>query len=329
MTHTQRLLTPLVLVTALAVQCACGSAAPTAPSSTTPGAPSTPTVSQPVYVVLFTHIEDNTPAGEFGSAAARASYARARQGLIDMATLARRYNLKWVLEPDWTFLLATQAYEDADMMSNTAGKHVLRYLRDSMGVAIDAHSHENGGYNYTDVAELLVQLGVGGSTVMGGHVWDPALPQFQMWDRFRVPVSGSRYPSARWRAEILMGAGTPNHVNDPTVSGVWRPRDRNSFFTDDPTGNIVSVGAFKGDVPGIVELNTLSAAGTIASNCMKTASIHILMANLTSAGGLASTENTYVAPVAALGSQAVTTDFTSLVGTWRSQYASNGCVYRQ
>jgi len=125
-----------------------------------------------------------------------------------------------------------------------------------------------------------------------------------------------------------MGAGTPNHVNDPIVSGVWRPKDRNNFFTDDPLGNITSVGVFKGNVDGILELNALSKAGTIASTCMKTTLIHLLPANLTSTSGLASLESTYVAPIAALGSsQALTTDFTSLVNTWRSSFGGSGCTY--
>jgi hypothetical protein len=310
-----------------------GSSSPTAPSTTdttsTTTTPTTPATQTPVYVVLFTHIEDNTPAGTIGSAAARTNYARLRQGLIDMATLARRYNVKWSLQPDWKFLLAAEAYEDAEMTASTSGKNILRYLRDSFGTVIDPHSHENGGYNYTDVAYLLDRLGVGGSTVIGGHIWDPALPQFQQWDRFRTAQSGSTYPSALWRGDILMGAGTPNHTNDPIVSGVWRPRDRNNYFTDDAGGNIVSIGAFKGDIDGINELNTLSKAGTIASSCMKTASIHIQPANLTTSGGLSSMETTYVAPLAALGSQVVSTDFTTLVATWRSSYSAKGCVYQQ
>ncbi len=307
-----------------------GSASPTAPNTTatTTTTTTTSTAPTPVYVVLFTHIEDNTPTGTIGDAITRTNYLRTRQSVIDMATLARRYSVKWVLQPDWKFLLAALAYEDASMTSSTGGVNVLRYLRDTMGVAIDAHSHENFGYNYTDVAYLLDQLGVGGTTVIGGHVWDPSLPQFQNWDRFRSAQSGQTYPSARWRGDILMGAGTPNHVNDPTVSGVWHPKDRNNFFTDDPTGNIVSVGQFKGDVDGITELNALARAGTIASTCMKTASIHLLPSTLTSTSGLASVESTYVAPIAALGSsQAVTTDFTSLVATWRSSFGGRGCTY--
>ncbi len=284
---------------------------------------------QPVYVAVFTHIEDNTPAGTIGTDQARNNYLNLRARLVEMAALARRYNVKWSLQPDWKYLVAAQTYEDATAMASTGGLNLFRYLRDSQNAAIDPHSHENGGYNYTDVAYLLTQFGVGGSTVIGGHIWDPSLPQFQHWDRFRLPVSGQMYPAASWRGDILMGSGTPNHVNDPIVSGVWRPQDSRNYFTDSASGNITAVGAFKSDIAGITELLGLSRNGVIASNCMMTATLHVGPSDLTAAGGLATVESTIIAPLAAFGSQVVITDFTSMISTWRSQYQSRGCVYRQ
>src|SRR6185369_17491864 len=100
-------------------------------------------------------------------------------------------------------------------------------------------------------------------------------PQFQHWDRFREPVAGIRYPAALWRGDILMGSGTPNHVNDPIVSGVWRPKNRNEYFTDDPQGNIACIGAYKGDVATISELVTLYSSHVAPATCLLTASIHI------------------------------------------------------
>ncbi len=184
----------------------------------------------PVYVTLFTHIEDNTPAGQLGTAECRQSYLVWRNRLIGVADLFRKHEVRWVLEPDWKFLLAALIYEDSTLQANTNHKNLLRYLKEDLNVAIDPHSHENGGYNYTDVAHLLDSLGVGGSTVIGGHVWAPTLPQFAEWDRFRVPQRGAKYPWAWWRGDILMGSATPNHVNDPIVSGVWRPKDRYPFL---------------------------------------------------------------------------------------------------
>jgi len=135
------------------------------------------------------------------------------------------------------------------------------YLRDNWGMVIDAHAHESGAYNYTDIAYLLEQLGVGGTTVIGGHIWDPTLPQFAHWKRFRAPLARLHFPSASWRGDILMGSGTPNHTNDPIVNGVWRPLDPNNYFVDLPLGNIADIGAYKGDIAGITTLQSLYASG--------------------------------------------------------------------
>lgn len=329
-------LSAFAAVTAFAVfVSACGGKSPTTatavPSTpTTPPSPTTPTpVLQPVYVVLFTHIEDNTPAGALDSPATRTGYLNIRGRLLEMATLARSYGMAWSLQPDWKILLAAQQFEDASMMASTGGVNIFRYLRDSLGVTIDPHSHEGSGYNYSDVAYLLSTLGVGGSTVIGGHIWDPALPQFQEWDRFRVPVRGSRYPEALWRGDILMGSGTPNHVNDPVVSGMWRPKNRNAYFEDDPAGNIACVGAYKSTVAGISELIDLYRTGQARAGCMLTGSIGIPPATITAAGGLSSIESTILGPLASLrgASQVELTTFSSLVDTWKSRFAGQSCTY--
>lgn len=316
---------------ALVCAWACGSSSsPTSPETSTPtpggGTSSTP---QPIWVVLFTHIEDNTPAGTIPSASNRTNYLRLRDTLIETAQMMQRNGVKWSLQPDWKFLEAALEYESGSVMADTGGVNLLRYLKNTLGVAIDPHSHENGGYNYSDVAYLLDRLGVGGSTVIGGHIWDPSLPQFQDWDRFRGSVPGQRYPSFSWRGDILMGAGTPGHTNDPIISGVWRPASRSDFFTDSTSGNIASVGAYRSDVDGVTTLYNLYAAGTVTSNCMLTSSYHITPSSLTASGGVSAVESSVVAPFASLEAQgkAELTDFTTLVSTWRSRGASS-CTYR-
>lgn len=282
-----------------------------------------------VYVVLFTHIEDNSPAGELGDEKSKTGYSKLRGKLIQVAALAKAYDLQWVLQPDWRYLEAGLLYEDDGLKADTGGKNLLVYLRDDLGAVVDPHSHEHDGYNYTDVAYLLEKLGVGGTTVIGGHIWDPALPQFQEWDRFREPVPGEKYPDALWRGDILIGAGTPNHTNDPLVSGLWRPLDRDHFYTDDPTGNIVAVGAWHDDVAGVHELVDLHAAGAVPPGAMLTASWNIGLSEITAEGGLATIEETVFAPLAAMRDQGqiVVTDFTSLVATWQSKSDGKACLY--
>jgi hypothetical protein len=289
-----------------------------------------PTDIPPIQVVVFTHIEDQSPGGVLGTPANRASYLTLRSALIQMGELARRHGVRWSLEPDWKVLLAALQYEDAALTATTGGKNFLRFLRDSLHVAIDPHSHEGGGYNYTDVAHLLDSLGVGGSTVIGGHIWDPALPQFQEWDRFRTPVRGLRYPAASWRGDILMGSGTPNHTNDPTISGVWRPRSRTQYFEDDPAGNIACVGAWKGDLAGISELVARYRSRETPVTCMLTATMHVNPSTILMPNGLATIESTVMVPLAALrdAGQVKLTDFTALIATWRQDFGGRACTVR-
>lgn len=282
-----------------------------------------------VHVVLFTHIEDNTPGGMIGSAQSKMGYLALRGKLIEVAQRAKSHALQWVLQPDWKILEAALVYEDATTTADTGGKNFLAYLRDELGVVVDPHSHENGGYNYTDVAHLLELLGVGGSTVIGGHIWDPSLTQFQEWDRFRVAVAGEHYPGASWRGDLLIGAGTPNHVNDPLVSGVWRPQDRDHFFTHDPAGNIVAVGAWHDEVAGVEELVSLYASGTVAPDVLLTASWNIQPTDITATNGVDQIDASVFVPIAKMRDEGtvVVTDFTTLVAGWKTTFGAKPGPY--
>jgi len=283
----------------------------------------------PVHVVLFTHIEDATPGGTLGSAQNRTSYLTWRAKLIDVANLMRNADLPWSLQPDWKILRSALLFEDATLMQTTNGKNLFRYLKEDLDVIIDAHSHENGGYNYTDVAHLIDSLGVPPTTVIGGHVWDPALPQFQEWDRYRVPVAGERYPWASWRGDILMGSGTPNHVNDPLLSGVWRPQDRDNYFTHDVNANMVAIGPYKSTIESIPELIALYATGAVASPFMLTSNYNIRPAMIQRPDGLVSITDSIITPVDAWrdAGTVLPTDFTTLVATWQSDFGSRGWFY--
>jgi hypothetical protein len=281
-----------------------------------------------VHVVVFTHIEDNTPGGVIPSDTSRTQYLVMRQRLLATADAFREHGLTWVLQPDWKLLLAVQAYDDAATRASTGGKNLLQFLHVDRGVVVDPHSHEKQGYNYTDVAYLLEKLGTGGSTVIGGHVWDPSLPEFAHWDRFRTAQAGSTFPSASWRGDILMGHGTPNHVNDPTVSGAWRPRDADHFFEDDPAGNIVAVGDYTHEISGISTLLGLYDSGAVAPSCMLTATYHLTPGELANP---AAVEADILAPLSSLveGGRVVVTDFTSLVATWKRDHAGVACLHRE
>lgn len=283
----------------------------------------------PIYSVLFTHIEDNTPAGTIPSAQSRQQYLNLRSRLIDMGHLSQNSGIPWSVMPDWKFLRAALAYEDAALMASTSNKNLLRYLREDLGVVIDAHSHENGGYNYTDVAHLLDSLGVGGSTVIGGHIWDPTLPEFQEWDRFRAPVRGLQYPWAAWQGDILMGSGSPFHVNDPVVSGVWRPLNRDYYFHHAPDSNMVAIGKYLGQVDDPVALHDLYVNGLVPPQFMLTTTFSLTPTTLMATGAIAAIEDTIIAPMAAMRDTGLShpTDFTRLVQAWQSSFGGVGYLY--
>jgi hypothetical protein len=281
-----------------------------------------------VYFVLFTHIEDNLPNGNIGTPEAKTQYLQIRTRLIEVAKLAKSKGIVWSYQPDWKILLAGLAYEDSLAKSTTNKKNALRYMKEDLGVIIDPHSHEGMGYNYTDVAHLLDSLGVGGSTVIGGHVWDPALPQFAHWDRFRTPQKGKKYPWAEWRGDILMGSGTPNHVNDPIISGVWRPKDTNNYFVHDPDANIACVGAYKGTIECIDELVKMRESGYAGDDCMMTVSYHLKPGDINAPGGMKWILDSVITPLSKLQSDNIikTTDFTTLVNEWKSEFAEKACL---
>lgn len=284
-----------------------------------------------VYVVLFTHIEENLPQGVMGTQASRDSYLQVREKLIDMAELAQQYSCVWVFQPDWKYIQAGLMYEDAQTMQNTNNKNLFRYLKEDCNVVIDPHSHEKQGYNYTDVAHLLDSVGVGATTVIGGHVWDPELPEFQEWDRFRVPVNGTTYTHAVWRGDILMGSGTPGHINDPLQSGIWRPKDKDNYFVDDPDGNIACIGKYKREErhSGVNELIELYANGTVLPTQILTASYHIKPAAITGPNGLAGVEDTIITPFTDLQNDGkiILTDFTSLIQIWETEFNGTAFIY--
>lgn len=283
----------------------------------------------PVYLVLFTHIEDNTPAGVLGSPQSQQNYLLYRSRLIDMGDLALAWGLPWSLQPDWKILQAALLYETPALMQSTNNKNFLRYLKEDLGVVIDPHSHESGGYNYTDVAHLLDSLGVGSTTVIGGHVWDPSLPQFQEWDRYRVPVPGERYPWVEWRGDILMGSGTPNHVNDPIVSGVWRPRDRFHYFEHDSTANIAAIGQYKTTIEDLPELVDLYQSGVVPTQYMLTSSYPIKPSTLIRPDGLQAIADSVMAPVVALRDEGLVApiNFTALIATWETVFGARGFLF--
>lgn len=295
------------------------------------------------HVVLMTHIEDNRPQGASGTDAHREDYLLVRRILVDFARRMHEEDVQWVLQPDWTMLEAALEYERGALLDSTDGVNAWAYMQDELGVRIDPHSHENRGRNYSDVACLLDRLGVGGSTVIGGHIWDPDDALFQEWDRFRAPVNGQQGPCRdfAWRGDILIGAGTPNHINDRVHTGVWHPASRDAFFDHDPSGNITAIGSWAvmydvdvEDRPGafvrdVETLLDLQESGTVSPDTLLTANWNIGLLNLDTPAAMEQVITEAVRPLAEMqaAGEIRVTDFQEIVDVWQRGDTSTSGVY--
>ncbi len=145
-----------------------------------------------------------------------------------------------------------------------------------------------------------------------------------------MPVKGLEYPEAVWRGDILIGSGTPNHVNDPIVSGVWRPKDRDNYWTDDPAGNITCVGAYHDGVTGVQELVGFYGDGTVAASKMLTASWNVKPSEITAPNGLADIEQNVLVPLQAMQEAGTikVTDFTTMINNWKTQHGAEAFLYQ-
>ncbi len=222
-----------------------------------------------LHLAIATHSEDQPDYS--GN---KLLYSNARSALISFAQLMAARDLKWNWESDWNFLNAAYTNEvflpDTNLLAATSNTNIVAWLRYVMGVETDPHSHENGGYNYADVAYLFTRLGVNPSGVVGGHIYDPAYANFQNWTRFTGSgLRGAKYTNYVWRPQLLMGAGTPNHIADPVATGLWLPAGTNDYFTHSPTGAIATWGMWGED--RFPELLDMVATNALPTNRLWTA----------------------------------------------------------
>jgi len=276
----------------------------------------TPPATGVVYVTLAMHNEDNFPATQ-------QVYLTSRNNLIEFGKMLQRNNVPFNWESDWRFLNGVLQWDTPAVTASTNGKNIVRYLKEDLGISIDPHSHENNGYNYADVAHLIDSLGVQPTNVVGGHIWDPNERLYQNWERFKQPLKGSRFPWSQWKGDILMGSATGLHRNDPEPTGVWRPKGKYDFWSDDPASTVHGVGQHQGSVAGIQELVNLYKTGAITPEKILTATIVIGQATLNSQY-IANYENTTIKPLLEMqnrGEIKIVT-FGQLLDEWKAKYNS-------
>lgn len=280
----------------------------------------------PVYVVLFMHNEDSA-LGNFDDPQTQQSYKRQRHGLVEFSRMLYSHGVPFCWQSDWKFLEGVIRYETSQLMDSTKGKNLVQYMSEDMGITVDPHSHENYGYNYADVAYLIDSLGVTPTKVIGGHVWDPYSTLYANWERFRQPLQGKHYPQAQWQGEILIGSATPGHTDDPLPSGIWHPKNKYNFWTDDPGGDLLCIGQYSGDMDGLMELIDLNESGQIDTTNILTCSF--MTPQSMTPDFTTDYEKNTLQPLLNLQNQGKIKliSFTELVNIWKNRFKEKSHLY--
>lgn len=230
------------------------------------GDPATPTI----YVSLVTHNEEpDGSAVHPDFTKDESEYWLQRDAVVDFARMLHERNIGYNWQSDWNFLLATTMFDHGTASTN--GKNIVRYLSEDLDMRIGPHAHETT-HTYADVAALIDELGVTPSGVVGGFLVRP--PARSKLEYLRNPIRGNIYDFT-WTPEILWGGGSPFHVDDPEVSGVWLPKNTKNYFTHDDTGTLPNVGTYRSTWEGVEELLALQAAGALPAGKIYTASVMI------------------------------------------------------
>ncbi len=287
-----------------------------------------------VYATLVSHNEEaisNPPCAPVVTN--RERYLANRAAVVDTARLVLERGGAWDFQSEWQYLQAVASWDDAAVTGDTEGKNVVRWLAELAPdrIAVDAHSHERSGWNYADVAHALAQLGVPPTGIVGGFTASPV--ELESWTRLRAPLTGRRPPYPAWQAQALWGGASPGHRDDPRASGVWRPRDAEHYFEDDPASTLPNIGGWTADVAsgdGLATLLDLLRTNRLEPGRMYTATIMIPQCNLDSDPALQPAVAAILdrfAPDVATG-DLVWATLPSVLRTWHEEYAQVPVVVR-
>lgn len=190
-----------------------------------------------LYINLVSHNEEN-----YTYLSNPPSFYIVRPKIIQMAQLAAVKGAKWHLGSDHIMLRAVIKYDTGTIQMNTGGQNVLKYISSAYmnNVECDPHAHEST-YNNADVAKLHDSLGINPGTVMSGFLYNQ-LQGGHDWQDYQNPTAGVVFPNYTWAPEILWGAASPGHTNDPVDYGMWKPQSMTSFFTHQPSNHLINYG---------------------------------------------------------------------------------------
>ncbi|MBI3657225.1 MAG: hypothetical protein HY232_12480 [Acidobacteria bacterium] len=225
----------------------------------------------PIFVTIVSHSEEpGGPVPDYTSD--QNAYLRNRALVKLLAEAITDRGAAYNFQSDANYLIAAALYDRGSVTDDTAGKNIVQWLSEDLGVEIDPHAHETR-YNYADVAYLIEQLGISPSKNVGGFLYDPP-DNPQGWEQHQSGINGRVYPQYFWRADHLWGAATYLHMGDDDVSsGLWRPKDRYNFYVDDPDQRLIYIGGCLGSPVGVLKLLDEITAGYAPQDGFYTATL--------------------------------------------------------
>lgn len=197
----------------------------------------------PVYVVFNSHNEENWNLNT------ESRYLDYREDLLERLHIFEAYGAKLNWQSDYSVLLSMMEYENGDILDETNGKNILRYMVEDLDFSVDPHLHPTE-YNYADLAYLIEQLDVEPSGVVGGSIVKECVDGEIVYNDWQEVLEiesdgyiyGSVYPDYKWKPEIMSGAGSGGHWYDLLSSGMWYAGDGEEYAEPQESGQIIHFG---------------------------------------------------------------------------------------
>jgi hypothetical protein len=278
----------------------------------------------PIYLTIVSHNEEPDSNRYPNFVENEAAFWEHRAAVLKFAEAVTAAGAKYDWQSDWNFLQAVAKYDTGT--ADTNGKNIVRYLSEDLGVEVDPHAHERN-YNYADVAYLIAQLGVEPSGVVGGFLVYPTEQSKleYLWE----PITSTLDSSYTWQAELLWGGGSPNHVSDYNVSGMWRPASNEQYLTSADTAPLPNIGGYTGTWDGVADLLAKQAAGELEAGHMYTATVMVNQDEMLDDATITDTVNQiqqYQAEVE--NGQLQWINLADAISIWMNQYQSAPTIYR-
>lgn len=278
----------------------------------------------PIYLTIVSHNEEPDSNRYPNFVEDEAAFWEHRSAVLKFAEAVTAAGAKYDWQSDWNFLQAVAKYDTGT--ADTNGKNIVRYLSEDLGVEVDPHAHERN-YNYADVAYLISQLGVEPSGVVGGFLVYPT--EQSKLEYLWAPITSTLNSGYTWQAELLWGGGSPNHVSDYNVSGMWRPASNEQYLTSADTAPLPNIGGYTGTWDGVADLLAKQAAGELEAGHMYTATVMVDQDEMLDDATITDTVNQiqqYQAEVE--NGQLQWINLADAISIWMDQYNSEPTIYQ-